>query len=189
MEQRVDRTRIRRHPERSVPGEFNAIMAAGHVAHVAFCAGGEPYVTPLTYHYDAGKRRLYLHAAPENHTLQQLCDGAYADVCVTIIDGLVFSRTAMNHSMNYRSAVCFGRCTEVHDAEEKRAAFEAMTARYFPGRTSDVHYSAATPAQLEATRMVAMDVDAFSAKARRGGPTGPTDSDPDAFGTCGVVDL
>jgi nitroimidazol reductase NimA-like FMN-containing flavoprotein (pyridoxamine 5'-phosphate oxidase superfamily) len=188
MPRTTDRTIVRRHPERSVPDEFGSIMEAASVAQVGFCVGGQPHIIPLTYQFDAAKPDVvYLHGARESRMQQVLATGAPICICVTLIDGLVYSRTAMNHSMNYRSAICFGRGEEVTDLDVKRRAFEAMTLRYFPGRTADVDYEGATAAQLEATAMFAITIEESSAKVRRGGPNGPTDADPSALGTCGVA--
>jgi uncharacterized protein len=182
------RSTIHRHAERSVIEEFGAIMTAGDVAHVGFCVDDQPHVIPMTYQYDVAEpERVYLHGAQESRIMRTLARGVPVCLCVTHIDGRVYSKTAINHSMNYRSAICFGRTVEVTDPAVKRRAFVGMTKRYFPGRTENVDYEAATAAQLESTTMVALEIEEGSAKARRGGPNGPTDKDPDALGTCGVV--
>jgi nitroimidazol reductase NimA-like FMN-containing flavoprotein (pyridoxamine 5'-phosphate oxidase superfamily) len=45
-------------------------------------------------------------------------------VCITatLIDGFVLARSGFNHSMNYRSAMCFGIPTEITDPVAKSAA-------------------------------------------------------------------
>ncbi|HEU4784332.1 MAG TPA: pyridoxamine 5'-phosphate oxidase family protein, partial [Ktedonobacterales bacterium] len=55
------RSRIRRHPERSTPEMAEEILRAGRVAHVAFAVDGQPYIAPMTYHYEDGV--VYLHGA------------------------------------------------------------------------------------------------------------------------------
>jgi len=107
------RTRIRRHPERSAPELAEEFLRAGRVAHVAFVAAGQPYVLPFTYHYDAGK--VHYHGAPASCTLRALRTlGLGTPVCaeVTLLDGLVASRDAKSHSVNYRSVVIFGDAVE-----------------------------------------------------------------------------
>jgi nitroimidazol reductase NimA-like FMN-containing flavoprotein (pyridoxamine 5'-phosphate oxidase superfamily) len=184
----ITRTTMRRHAERSVPEDFAAIMEAGSAVHVAFTVGDQPHVIPVGYQYDAAEPGIvYLHGSRESRLLQHLATGAPISLCVTMIDGLVYSKQALTHSMNYRSAICFGSPREVLDLDVKRRVFEAMTLRYFPGRTAGVHYEPATTAQLDATLVVAVTIDELSAKARTGGPKGPTDADPAAFGTCGVA--
>jgi hypothetical protein len=56
------RSRIRRHPERSMPEIAEEILRAGRVAHVAFAVDGQPYIIPMTYYYEDSV--VYLHGAP-----------------------------------------------------------------------------------------------------------------------------
>lgn len=184
------RTQLRVHAERAVPEEAAAILAAGYVAHVGFAAGGQPYVIPMTYQFDpAEPRRLYLHGAHHSRLMEHLASGAPVCVTVTMLDGLVYSRTALYHSVNYRSVVCFARSAAEPDAETRARVLEAMIARYFPGRTPGRDYEAAPAAHLDATAFIALEIEEMSAKARRGGPQGPRDGDPIAWGTAGVVPL
>jgi uncharacterized protein len=182
------RTEIRRPPERALPEEASEILAAGTVAHVGFCEGDQPYVIPLVYHYDPGRPdRLYLHGSRGSRTQKRLARGIPVCVTVTLVDGLVASKDAQFHSANYRSVVCFGRARELPETE-RRAMFERMTERYFRGRTVDVDYAPATSKELLATSVVEIEIEDWSAKARRGGPKGPRDDDPEAPGSAGVFD-
>ena len=184
------RSAIRRHAERGVPDQAAAILAEGHVAHIAFVQDGQPFVIPMGYHFDpASPDRLYVHGAQDSRVMEVLKSGAPVSVGVTLVDGLVYSRTAFNHSMNYRSVVCFGRGRAVAGAEEQKRLYRDMVARYFPGRTAGREYSEPTVPQLEATALVAIELEEISAKMREGGPLGPLDAAPDAPGTCGVVAL
>ncbi len=181
-------TNLRSHPERAVPEEAEAILAAGIVAHVGFVAEGRPHVIPMIYHYDpASPRRLYLHGGHGGRLMQLLATGAPVSVTVTLVDGLVYSRTALYHSVNYRSVVCFAHAVEQPDAVTRRAVLEALIARYFPGRTAGRDYEPLPEAHLEATAFVALEIEELSAKARRGGPKGPRDADPIAWGSAGVI--
>jgi hypothetical protein len=62
-----------------------------------------------------------------------------------------------------------------------------MIARYFEGRTAGRDYEPSREEHLELTQLVEITIDGKSAKARRGGPKGPRDSDPDAPDTAGVT--
>jgi hypothetical protein len=182
------RTTIRAHPERSVPEAAPAILAAGLVAHVGFVVEGQPYVIPMAYHYDpAEPRRIYLHAAQAGRLVARLESGDPVCVTVTILDGLVYSRTAKYHSMNYRSVVCFARAAG--DEGNRGAVLERMVTRYFPGREPGRDYEPAPRAHLAATGFVALNIEEWSAKRRKGGPTGPRDQDQEAAGTAGVIPI
>lgn len=186
------RSTLRSKPQRAVPQEAAEILAAGIVAHVAFAVDGEPYVIPMTYHADPSTpTQIHLHGAHHGRLMQHLATGAPVCISVTLVDGLVYSRTAKYHSVNYRSVVAFGRAAPQPSAQARRDLLHAMVARMIPGRTAGRDYAAIPDAHLDATAFVAIEVEEWSAKARRGGPMGPLDADesnPDGF-TCGVLPL
>ena len=186
----AERTRIRNHPERAVPDETAQILTEGMVAHVGFVDDGMPFVIPLSYHFDQGTPELlYLHGSVRSRAMKLLATGAPVCVTVTLTDGLVYSRKAMNHSMNYRSAVVFGAAREVIDESEKSRIFDDMVQRYFPGRMLDRDYNAPPSADLGVTTLVEVRIEDWSGKARRGAPTGPDDDDPNALGSAGTVEF
>ena len=185
-----ERNRIRNHPERAVPGAAAEILGSGLVAHVGFIEDGLPYVIPLSYHYDSqNPDRLYLHGSVRSRALEVLASGVPVCVTVTLTDGLVYSRKAMNHSMNYRSVVLFGTVREVTDHDEKFALFDQMVQRYFPDRLPERDYNPPPASDLGVTALVEVQIEEWNAKARRGGPTGPEDDKPDAAGSAGFTNF
>lgn len=183
-------TNVRQHPERAVPERWQEFLEQGHIAHIGFQQDGLPYVIPTLYHYSAKEPdRIYLHGGLSSRMLKELATGIPVCVTVTEIDGLVYSRDAKYHSANYRCVMCFGRGHIIEDEGIKRTIFEAMTLRYFPRRTVGRDYTAAPSAHLTGTAVIEVTIDQTSAKMREGGPKGPHDTDPNAPGTCGVVEL
>lgn len=186
----TERTKIKNHPERTATDETSEILSAGSVAHVGFVDDGMPYVIPLSYHYDSETPdKIYLHGARRSRAMDLLASGGPMCLTVTLTDALVYSRKAMNHSINYRSVVLFGKGHDIVDEDKKFELFDKMVQRYFPGRKVGEHYNAPPSADLGITALVEVDIEEWNAKARRGGPTGPDDDKPDASGTAGVVDL
>lgn len=186
----TERTRIRNHPERAVPEETTEILSQGLVAHLGFIQDDVPYVIPFTYHYDPDSPdSIYLHGSIRSRALKHLATGAPVCITVTLTDGLVYSRKAMNHSVNYRSATLFGKAREVTDEDEKFDLFDKMVQRYFPGRMVGHDYNAPPSPDLGVTALVEVRIEEWNAKARRGAPTGPDDDNPDALGSAGVIEL
>ncbi len=185
----ADRAAVRVHRERAVADEAPAILAAGIVAHVAIADEHGPLVIPMTYQYDpADPMRIHLHGGHHSRLMQALGAGTRVSIGVTLIDGLVLSKTALNHSVNYRSAVVFGRAAaEQGDIEQQRALLQAMIARYSPGRTAGVDFAVIPDRDLMATAFVTIEIEQLSAKRRVGGPKGPGDDDPSVPGTSGVA--
>jgi len=181
------RSRIRRHPERGVPEQVEAILRAGRVAHIAYTIDGQPYVLPFTYDY--ADERIYVHAVPGSRTVKSLRAGMAVAVEITMLDGLIASRDASTHSMNYRSVVVFGHAEAIRDHAEKRAIFERMTSRYFPNRTAGVDYDHATVKDLRGVEILAISIEEVSAKSRIGGPRGDHDDDEVSTFSAFVVPL
>jgi nitroimidazol reductase NimA-like FMN-containing flavoprotein (pyridoxamine 5'-phosphate oxidase superfamily) len=184
----TDRTRLRIHPERAAPDELGEILYAGLVAHVAIADDAGPVVIPMTYHVDAeAPTTIYIHGAHHSRLMAHVASGKPVCASVTLVYGLVYSRTALYHSVNYRSAVCFGIARVVEDGDEQRRVSNGLIARYFPARTAGIDFDPIPAEHLSATSFVAIDIVEASAKCRRGGPKGPRDQDPDAPGSAGVV--
>src|SRR5947209_19490569 len=119
--------KIQRHPERAVTDHAADILASGRVAHVGFVDGGRPFVIPFGYQFDpATPDRLYLHGTAGGRAMQCLESGEPVCITVTLLDGLVYSKTALYHSMNYRSVVCFGRGSRVTDPAVQHVVYESM---------------------------------------------------------------
>jgi nitroimidazol reductase NimA-like FMN-containing flavoprotein (pyridoxamine 5'-phosphate oxidase superfamily) len=183
-----ERATVRVHPERAAPEELSDILVDGLVAHVGIIDHDAPVVIPMSYVFDTTTPRLlYLHGGHHSRLMQYMSTGAPLCITVTRVDGLVYSKTALYHSINYRSAVCFGIGRPVTDSVEARGVSERLVSRYFPGRTAGRDYEPLPDAHIEATAYVAVDIIDASAKVRRGGPKGPRDHDPAAAGTAGVL--
>jgi hypothetical protein len=160
--------RLRRKRERGSHDRetIDAILDEGLIAHIGIVEDGQPLVIP-TLHARSGDV-VYLHGSVAGRTMRAIGSGAPLCLTVSLIDGLVLARSAMHHSANYRSAVLIGRGRPVTDREELLAGFEAVVERLVPGRWSDVR--APTEKELRATALVALPIDAASAKVRTGGP-------------------
>ena len=107
-------------------------------------------------------------------------------MAVTRLDELVASKTAADHSANYRSVVAYGHGREIADIAEKRRVLDAMTERYFPGRRTPRDYAPASDEDLARIELTDVVVDEASAKMREGGPMGPHDAEPDFPGSAFV---
>src|SRR5690348_9581861 len=149
------RTTVRRLADRARydRATVHAILDEGIVAHVGFVADTGVCVLPMAY----GRidDRLYLHGATGNAMLRALSGG---DVCVTVtlIDGLVLSRSAFHHSMNYRSVVVVGRAERVEDDDEAMDALLAVVDHVAAGRSDACRRP--TPPELRKTRVVRLEI-------------------------------
>lgn len=111
---------------------------------------------------------LYLHGARGNAMLSALLETPRCCVAFTALDGLVFAKSAMHHSMNYRSVVAYGAAVLVEDDTEKRRALDLLLDHVAPGRSTETR--APNETELRTTTLVALTIDEASLKARSGPP-------------------
>jgi uncharacterized protein len=142
------------------------ILDAGFLAHVGFCVEGQPFVIPTLYGREGDK--LYLHGSAASRMLRQLETGIPACVTVTVVDGLVLSRSAFDHSMNYRSVVAFGMAKKIVDHVEKIESLRVISEHLIPGRWAEVR--GPSESELKATSVLEFSIDEASAKVRTGPP-------------------
>ena len=157
------RTRVRRLPERAHydADTVAAIVDAAMICTVAFQIDGTVHAIP-TIHWREGEH-LYIHGAKASRMLKALTEG---EACVTIAlaDGLVLARSAMHHSMNYRSVVIYGRFEPVTDADHKRGSLRAFIEGLYPGRWNTLR--PITAKELNATGLLRIALTEASAKVR-----------------------
>lgn len=162
------RMRVRRHPERASyeRDTVMAILDEGLICHLGFVDDATPYVVPTMYARSGDV--IYVHGAPASRMLRSAGGGQEVCLTVTLLDGLVLSRSAFNHSMNYRSVVVLGRAQPVTDLDERMRAFEALVEHVVRGRWSDTRRP--TRKELLATTVLRLRLGEVSAKIRTGGP-------------------
>ena len=161
------RNRVKRLHER---GRYDrasvwAVLDASMLCHVAYSIDGQPYATP-TIHWRDGDT-LFWHGSSASRMLRHLAKGAPACLTVSHLDRLILARCGFNHSVDYRSAMCFGTAHIVDDVDEKRAALDRMIDRYFPGRAATLR--TATAQEIKATTVISMVIEEASAKVRAKG--------------------
>lgn len=163
-----DRTRVRRLANRGVYGrqEIYAILDEATICHAGFVSDGQPYVIPTAY--ARVDDRLYLHGAGTGRLMRALAAGEPVCITVTLVDGLVLARSAFHHSLNYRSVVALGKARPVTDPREKMEALRRFTEHLVPGRWEEVREP--NEQELNATSVVALDLNEVSAKVRTGPP-------------------
>jgi nitroimidazol reductase NimA-like FMN-containing flavoprotein (pyridoxamine 5'-phosphate oxidase superfamily) len=165
---RTKRTELRRIPDRGSRDwkAIKPILDAGFLAHVGFCVEGQPFVIPTLYGRDG--ERLYLHGSAASRMLGELETAIPACVTVTLVDGLVLSRSAFDHSMNYRSVVAFGTARKIGDVAQKLKSLRVISEHLIAGRWEDVR--GPSEKELKATTVLEFSIEEASSKVRSGPP-------------------
>ena len=162
------RTELRRIPDRGSHDweTINKILDVGFLASFGFCVDGQPFVIPTLYGRDG--ERLYLHGSAASRMLRELETGVPACVTMTLVDGLVLSRSAFDHSLNYRSVVAFGTARKVMDPEQKIKSLRVISEHLIAGRWAEVR--GPSDQELKATTVLEFSIEEASSKVRSGPP-------------------
>lgn len=143
----------------------HAILDAAMVCHVAYVIDGQPYCTPTAFWREGD--RLFWHGSSASRMLRVQKPGLPVCLTVTHLDSLVLARSGFNHSVDYRSAMCFGTAHIIEEPEAKARALDAMIERFYPGRTTELRPS--TAQELKATMLIGMEIEQASGKIRSKG--------------------
>lgn len=164
----TERSVVRRRPDRASYEleRIHAVLDEGLVAHVGIAVDGQPYVIPMAYGRDGD--RLILHGSVAARLMRALDRGLPVCVTVTILDGLVLSRSSFHHSMNYRSVVVLGTARRIDERTAAARALDALVEHVVPGRTAETR--PATDVELRQTMVLELPIEEASLKERTGGP-------------------
>ena len=145
---------------------LHAIIDDAYLCHIAFTDDHGSHCIPTACWREDG--HLYIHGSNGSRMLKRLTE---SETCVTIthLDGLVMARSAFSHSMNYRSAMIYGRFEVVADEAERHRTMEAFMERLAPGRQAEVRPG--SDKEYAATTIMRIALDEAACKVRSGGPT------------------
>ncbi len=87
--------------------EIYSILDATEICNIAFNFKGKAFVQPINYGRNSDS--LYIHGSTKNRMTNTLIESGEVSLSVMILDSMKLTRSAFHHSVNYRSAVIFGK--------------------------------------------------------------------------------
>jgi len=162
----------------------HAVLDAAPFASVAFIQDGAPVVVPMIFGRE--NETIYLHGARKARVVRMLEQTAMACLNVTLVDGIVFARSAFNSSMNYRSATVFGKPRLIEERADKLHAMRIISEHTMPGRWDELREP--LKREVKMTGVISLDIETASAKIATGMPE-DEDADYDIPIWAGVLPL
>jgi nitroimidazol reductase NimA-like FMN-containing flavoprotein (pyridoxamine 5'-phosphate oxidase superfamily) len=145
---------------------INSLLDEALICHVGYVDDGDPIVVPVIH--TRIDETLYLYTADGSRLAQLAAEGTRLCVTVSLLDGLVLTRSQVGHGVNYRSVVARGEGLLVTDDAEKLAVTAAVVEHIVAGRSR--HSRPPTPEELAGVGLVRMTLDDVSLKSRTGPP-------------------
>lgn len=138
------------------------LLDSALICHIAYVIEGQPYCTPTLF-WRRGNEVIWHGSAGSKMLMAQSKD---IDICLTVsfLDGLVLTRSAFHHSVNYRSAMLFGRATVISDPQEIEREVEELIENFLPDRNALL--IPATPQERKQAVFLKMSIDEAVAKVR-----------------------
>jgi nitroimidazol reductase NimA-like FMN-containing flavoprotein (pyridoxamine 5'-phosphate oxidase superfamily) len=170
----TERSRIRRMHERGSHehAAVHAVLDAAPLCHVGYVIDGEPHVTPTIHWRD--RNRVFWHGSSASRFLRKV-EGQRVCLTVSLMDGYVLARSAFNHSVNYRSAMVYGRAHALTNPDDIAAALRHMVDDLFPGRWDTLRPM--TAQELKASTVLWMDIEEAGVKDRHAPPGDDDEAD------------
>ena len=155
-----------RRADREVTDEAEILswLREAPVGRLGFADGGEPYVVPLNFGILAtAPLSLVFHSADTGRKLEMMARNPRvcfeADLPGELVEG---GATACRWGMSFRSVMAWGRLERIQDTPEKKAALEALMAKY--SSRNDWVFD---PAQFNSVVLLKLTVEQITAKQKR----------------------
>ncbi len=139
-------------------------LRRARIGHIATRWDDQPFITPTTFWYDAGRHEIIFHsnivgrvrANSERH--DRVCFEA------SEFGRFLPANVALEFSVQYESVVAFGTIRVLEDLDEKRRALSSLIDKYFPTMTAGQEYRPITDQELKRTSVYAIAVESWSGK-------------------------
>lgn len=182
-----DLTKLRREPQLAAHDwpTIRRVLKETYLCHIGFAdESGQAFSVPTLHALIDDV--LIVHGSAASRTLKAL--GRGAKICVTVAetDGFVLARSALNHSINYRSVMVFGEAELLPDGDEKDKLTHTFFEAIFPGRWDETR----PPTEKEMKRMALLRLPLEQASAKvSAGPPEDEDADYELDIWAGVIPL
>lgn len=145
---------------------IHAILDANDICNVAFNINNKACVQPINYGRNG--EFLYLHGSIKNQMTTSLIQSGEVSLSVMNLDGIKLTRSAFNHSINYRSVIVFGKVRLLEAHIEKINGLKCIINHLIPNRWN--HCRHPNQKELRATRVIEIEIKSASAKISNGPP-------------------
>lgn len=159
--------KIRRSPKR---GHYDRqkildVLRDNNICHIAVTTEDGPICIPMFYF--VYKEKICVHGSKASRLINMLSKNNKCCVAVTRAKGLVLSRSAFHHSMNYQSVVVHG-VFEDAAKEDYADLVTTMMESIAKGRSQEVR--SPSPEEYAQTKFVCLNLDLAACKERSGPP-------------------
>ena len=152
--------------------EIYSILDKTEICNIAFIYNNKAFVQPINF----GRldNKIYIHGSQKNRMTNALLETGEVCLNVMILDAMKLTRSAFNHSVNYRSVMVFGSVKELTNDKDKLKGLKTIINHFVPNRWE--YCRKPNEKELKATRVLEITIKTASAKIAN---TPPSDNKDD----------
>ena len=141
---------------------INEFLSRAPIGHVATRWEAQPFITPTNFWYDPARHVIFFHSNIVGRLRANI--ERHPQVCFEASEYGKFlpSNVALEFSIQYQSAIVFGKIRVIEDADEKRYALYGLIGKYFPGMQPGREYRPITDDELRRTSVYAIVIESWS---------------------------
>lgn len=128
---------------------------------------GQPYINTNLFVFDEAAGAIYMHTARTGRTRTNIEGDARVCFSVSEMGRLLPADTALDMSVEYASAVIFGRASVVADEGEAKRALERLLKKYFSHLEYGKDYRSIQPDELARTAVYRIQIEEWSGKRKQ----------------------
>jgi uncharacterized protein len=150
---------------------IHSILDESLFCTISYSLNGQPMSIPTAFFRKDDY--VYIHGSVGSHFIRTLESGCPVCFSVMLVDALVLAKSALHHSVNYRSVVLFASAEKVEDEKEKAEAMFLITDKIIPERWDSLRPM--TDSEVRKTTILRFKIEEVSAKLRTGEPSDDDD--------------
>jgi hypothetical protein len=154
-----------RRPKNALSDEWvKEFLRRAVVGHVATHWDDQPFITPTNFWYDPSRHVIYFHSNIVGRIRAN--SERHPQVCFEASEYGEFlpSNVALEFTVQYQSAIVFGKIRVLEEDEEKRRALYGLISKYYPTMTAGQEYRPITDQELRRTSVYAIAIESWSGK-------------------------
>lgn len=140
--------------------EIYSILDSSLICTVAFVVDNRSFAQPINF----GRKddTIFLHGSLQNRMTNAIIEAGEASLNVFHLDSMILTRSAFHHSVNFRSAIIFGKVRELTTDKDKVEGLKSIINHFVPDRWDHCRFPKEN--ELKATKVIAIDIETASAK-------------------------
>ncbi len=143
---------------------IKALLQRGAYGTLATSHQDQPFITPLSYVYQADERRLFFHGAQVGRLRANIAVNPRVCFNVTEFGQILLAAKAGNFNIEYNSVTVFGRAEPVTNPAKAEAVLQMLMDKYAPLLVAGQDYSPARPEDLQRTAVYQITIEEWSGK-------------------------